>query len=92
MVCDNSYQPGMIEYTGCGLVEFDGGTDVADVTIRKAWMKTANQHGQMVDPLGPSIMDGSFRATSNASQVNAIMSEIKAAANFGTEARADVAN
>jgi hypothetical protein len=89
MVCDNSYQPGMIEYTGSGLVEFNAGTNTADVTVRKAWMKVADQHGQMVDPLGPSILNGSIRATSDPGQVNPIIAEIKAAVNVGTEARAN---
>jgi hypothetical protein len=92
MVCDNSYQPGMVEYSGSGLVEFDGSDTVADVTIRKAWMKVADHHGEMCDPLGPSILNGSFRATPNASQVSAIISEIRTAANPGPEARADASD
>jgi hypothetical protein len=79
MVCDDSYEPGVVEYRGSGLVEIDSSSDGATVTIRKAWMKVGRQSGHLVDPLGPSILDGTFRAVGDPAEVKAIIAEIKAA-------------
>jgi hypothetical protein len=89
LVCDNTYQPGVVVYRGSGLVEIDDSSDGAQVTIRKAWMKVGSQHGQLVDPLGPSIMAGSFYATRNAEEVKAILAEMKAAAGPGAPIQAN---
>jgi hypothetical protein len=70
---------GVVEYQGSGLVELDNSSDGAMVTIRKAWMKVGRQHGQLVDPIGPSILQGSFHAAENTPEVRAIIAEIKAA-------------
>lgn len=88
LVCDNAHRPGVMEYRGSGLVEVEDSSDGAQVTIRKAWMKAGCQHGQLVDPLGPSILHGSFRATNDADQVKAIIAEIKAAAGPNSPAQA----
>jgi len=79
LVCNDSYSPGVVEYRGSGLVEVDDSSDGATVTIRKAWMKVGRQHGQLVDPLGPSILEGSFHAIGDAGLVKSIIAEIKAA-------------
>jgi hypothetical protein len=86
-ICQNSNQPGIIEYTGSGLVQIDDNDTYATIRIRKAWMKQASQGGQLSDPLGPAILTGSFRATHDAGQVKSIIAEIKAAST-GTEAQA----
>jgi hypothetical protein len=70
---------GVVEYQGSGLVELDNSSDGALVTIRKAWMKVGRQHGQLVDPIGPSILQGSIHAVGNPAEVKAIIAEIKAA-------------
>ncbi|MGD0464370.1 MAG: hypothetical protein ABSB74_17950 [Tepidisphaeraceae bacterium] len=79
LVCNDSDAPGVVEYRGSGLVEVDDSSDGATVTIRKAWMKVGRQHGQLVDPLGPSILEGSFHALGDAGQVKSVIAEIKAA-------------
>jgi hypothetical protein len=79
LVCNDSREPGVVEYRGSGLVELDDSADGATVTIRKAWMKAGRQHGQLVDPLGPSILQGSFHAISDAASVKEIIGEIKSA-------------
>ncbi|HEX4054587.1 MAG TPA: hypothetical protein VHX86_10015 [Tepidisphaeraceae bacterium] len=88
LVCNNSDHPGVVEYRGSGLVEVEDSSDGALVTIRKAWMKAGCQHGQLVDPLGPSILHGSFRAQRDTGQVKAIIAEIKAAAAPNTPVQA----
>lgn len=70
---------GVVEYKGSGLVELDSSSAGATVTIRKAWMKVGRQHGQLLDPIGPSVLQGTFHAVADASAVNAIIAEIKTA-------------
>jgi hypothetical protein len=79
LVCNDSYSPGVVEYRGSGLVEIDDSSGGATVTIRKAWMKVGRQSGQLVDPLGPSILQGTFHAVGDAAQVKAVIAEIKSA-------------
>lgn len=79
LVCNDSREAGVVEYQGSGLVELNDSADGATVTIRKAWMKVGRQRGQLVDPLGPSILQGSFHAIGDAAEVKAIIAEIKAA-------------
>lgn len=86
---ENANQPGVLEYSGSGLVEVNDSTNAATITIRKAWMKEGCQHGQMVDPLGPSILDGSFRAAHDDSQVKDVIAQIKSAATNTAEAQAN---
>jgi uncharacterized protein YcfL len=84
----NCPQQGVVEYSGSGLVELDDVSDGATVTIRKAWMKEQCCHGMLVDPLGPSILQGTFHAVYDSGQVKQIMTEMKAASNISTEAQA----
>jgi hypothetical protein len=91
-ICDSANELGSIEYCGSGLVQVDGGRDGADVTVRKAWMKERCQHGQMNDPLGPSILTGSFHATRDDAQVKAVIGQIKTAGNSTDEAQATSVN
>ena len=86
-ICQNATQSGVIEYTGSGLVEIDDSSPTATIKIHKAWMKQACQRGELVDPLGPSILNGSFQATHDAAQVKSIIAQIKAA-NTTAEAQA----
>jgi hypothetical protein len=72
-------QPSMIEYTGSGLVVIDDTRNGADVSVRKAWMKPASQRGAMSDPLGPSMLDGSFHAINDPVQVRALLAQMKLA-------------
>lgn len=88
LVCDNSDQPGVIDYTGSGLVVLDNSRDGVTVTIKKAWMKAGCQHGQLVDPLGPSILAGTFHAVRDQSRVNEIIGEIKTDTAGALEAQA----
>jgi hypothetical protein len=87
-VSDNPGQPGVVEYTGSGLVEVDDAADGAVVRIRKAWMKQQCCHGMLVDPLGPSILQGTFHAVHDSQQVKEIMAQIKAVSVINTEAQA----
>ncbi|HEY1922420.1 MAG TPA: hypothetical protein VGG44_06615 [Tepidisphaeraceae bacterium] len=70
---------GVVEYQGSGLVELDSSSNGATVTIRKAWMKAGRQQGQLIDPMGPSVLQGTFHAASDTAAVKAIIAEIKAA-------------
>jgi hypothetical protein len=88
LICDEPDRSGTIDYQGLGLVDVNDSADGADVTIRKAWMKVGFQHGQLVDPLGPSILRGSFHAIRNPSQVKAILAQIKSAAKSGSPVQA----
>jgi hypothetical protein len=72
-------QPSLVEYAGCGLVIIDQTRNGADVSVRKAWMKPLTQRGGMSDPLGPSMLDGSFRAVNDSVQIKSLLAEIKQA-------------
>jgi len=87
-VCNNPSGPGVVEYSGPGLVEVKGVADGAEVRIRKAWMKKQCCHGMLVDPLGPSLLEGTFHATYDSQRVAAIIAQIKAASNINAEAQA----
>ena len=91
-ICDDIHRAGMVEYCGSGLVEIDDSSTGASVTIRKAWMREACRRGQMLDPLGPSILQGSFNALHDRAQVSAIMAQIKAAAGGNADAQVNVVN
>jgi hypothetical protein len=91
-ICDDTNRPGVVEYCGSGLVELDDSSSGASVTIRKAWMKEACRRGQMVDPLGPSILQGSFHAEHDPAQVRAVMAQIKAAAGPNDDAQVNAVN
>jgi hypothetical protein len=78
LVFDNPDQPGMVEYAGSGLVLVDDSHDGANVHIRKAWMKAICQRGDIVDPLGPSILEGYFHAANDPAQIQSLLAEIKA--------------
>ena len=87
-ICDNTNQAGVVEYSGSGLVQLIDSPSGAQITIRKAWMKIGCQRGAMVDPLGPSILDGTFRAVHDDAQVKLICAQIKSAATNTAEAQA----
>ncbi|MGD0389964.1 MAG: hypothetical protein ABSC42_13530 [Tepidisphaeraceae bacterium] len=91
-ICDDANRPGLVEYCGSGLVELDDSSTGASVRIRKAWMKEGCRRGEMVDPLGPSILQGSFHAEHDPAQVRAIMAQIKAAAGGNTDAQVNAVN
>jgi hypothetical protein len=78
-ICQGNDGSGVIEYTGSGLVEVDESSTGATVTIRKAWMKQACQSGKLVDPIGPSILEGQFSAVRDGNQVKTVIAQIKAA-------------
>jgi len=91
-ICDDANRPGVVEYCGSGLVELDDSSSGASVTIRKAWMKERCHRGKMVDPLGPSILQGSFHAQHDPAQVRTIMAQIKAAAAANAEGQVNTVN
>ena len=91
-ICDDANRAGVVEYCGSGLVELDDSSSGASVTIRKAWMKEGCRRGQMVDPLGPSILQGSFHAQHDPAQVRVIMAQIKAAARGNADAQVNAVN
>jgi hypothetical protein len=72
-------QPSLVVYTGCGLVMIDDTRNGAFVSVRKAWMKPATQRGGMSDPLGPSMLDGSFHALNDPAQVQSLLAQMKQA-------------
>jgi hypothetical protein len=88
-ICDNTNQAGVVEYCGSGLVEVNNSSNGATITIRKAWMKVGCQRGEMIDPLGPSILNGSFQAVRDDAQVKSIIAQIKSAATNTAEAQAN---
>jgi len=88
-VCENSNQPGVVEYCGSGLVQLSNDSSGSTINIRKAWMKERCERGQLVDPLGPSILYGTFRATHDDAEVKSVIAQIKAAGNNTDEAQAN---
>jgi hypothetical protein len=84
-ICQGNDGAGVIEYTGSGLVEVSETSTGATVTVRKAWMKEECESGELRDPIGPSILQGSFHATRDSDQVRKVIAQIKAA---GTTAEA----
>jgi hypothetical protein len=72
-------QPSLVEYAGCGLVDIDDTRHGAVITVRKAWMKPVSHCGVMADPLGPSMLDGDFRAVDDPAQVQALLAQMKLA-------------
>ena len=68
-----------LEYGGSGLVVLDSGHDSATATIRTAWMKTVAARGNMVDPLGPSMLSGQVKAVNDPARVEALLAELKSA-------------
>ena len=88
-ICDNPNQAGVVEYCGSGLVVIAESSSGAKITIRKAWMKERCERGQLIDPLGPSILSGSFKAAHDDSQVKSVIAQIKSAATNNAEAQAN---
>lgn len=72
-------QPSLCEYAGSGLVMIDNTRDGAIVNVHKAWMKPVTHCGEMADPLGPSMLDGSFHAVNDTMQVQSLLAEMKQA-------------
>jgi hypothetical protein len=70
-------QPSLMEYAGSGLVVIDNSRNGAVVNVHKAWMKPVSHRGGMSDPLGPSMLDGSFTAVNDPQQVKAILAQMK---------------
>jgi hypothetical protein len=85
---DSADQGGMLEYTGSGLVLTDDASDGATVKVVKAWMKNATQTGGMTDPLGPSMMTGKIRATTDQQHLTAVLAQIQQIAANGYQASA----
>jgi hypothetical protein len=52
-------------------------------------MKERCERGQLIDPLGPSILSGSFKAAHDDSQVKSVIAQIKSAATNNAEAQAN---
>ncbi len=70
----------VLVYSGSGLVMVSDSVGSADVTIRRAWMKPTYRHGNMADPMGPSMLDGTAYAQRDPEQVLAVMTQIRAIA------------
>jgi hypothetical protein len=87
-ISDNPTRPGVVVYSGPGLVEVDGISGGATVRVRKAWMNKQCCHGMLCDPLGPSLLEGDFHAVYDSGQVRSIMAQIKAASSINAEAQA----
>jgi hypothetical protein len=88
-MCDHMGQAGVVEYCGSGLVQVSQDANGAKVRIRKAWMKVGCQKGELMDPLGPSILSGSFEAQWDDGEVKAVIAQIKSAATNNAEAQAN---
>jgi hypothetical protein len=85
---DGSGTMGALQYCGSGLVLISDSGDSATVTIRQAWMKLASHRGDMVDPIGPSMLNGSFRALNDPERVKSLLAEIKLATQPALDAQA----
>ena len=84
---DASDHPGMIEYSGSGVVFIDTHSHAATLDIAKAWMKVVAQQGEMLDPLGPSTLSGSMYALDDPEQAADLLSEIKALSTANQDAK-----
>jgi hypothetical protein len=76
---DGADHGGMLEYAGSGVVLMDRGHNGTNLTIRKAWMKAISQRGNMLDPLGPSLLIGSIYAVDDDQKVQSLLAELKSA-------------
>jgi hypothetical protein len=87
---DGCNEGSKLEYDGSGLVEIDDAGDSSTVTIVSAWMKAQSQCGDMVDPLGPSTLNGKIEAINDSDRANALLVEMKSATRI-TQAQANPA-
>jgi hypothetical protein len=82
---DGTGDANSLEYGGSGLVLISDSGNWATVTIRRAWMKPIAQRGNMIDPIGPSMLQGKIHAVNDPQHVKALLAQIKLAANPGQQ-------
>ncbi len=76
---DGPNEGSLLEYDGSGLVMLDDMGDTTNVTICSAWMKAQTQRGDMVDPLGPSDLNGKVQAINDPTRADQLIAEMKTA-------------
>jgi hypothetical protein len=76
---DGPNQGSLLEYDGSGLVMVDDYGDTATIHIHGAWMKPRVQRGDMIDPLGPSNLEGKVDAIFDSGRVDQLFAEMKSA-------------
>jgi hypothetical protein len=69
-------QKNFLEYSGGGLVLVSDDGKTAWVTIRGAFLKAVARRGEMVDPLGPSSVSGTFTARVDRRSVQDVLKEV----------------
>jgi hypothetical protein len=66
-----------LHYRGAGFVTVDESHDRAGFAIRSARVELSDSSGRMQDPLGESVLTGSFVATRNAGLVGSTLASIR---------------
>ena len=77
---DGSDHMGVLEYAGPGVVMLDHNSSGATVEVRTAWMKAVTQRGNMLDAIGPSVLQGTTHAVYDPDKVKSLLEEMKSAA------------
>lgn len=68
----------MLRYTGAGLVTANPSAgDKTYVSIRNASLRLAARRGDLVDPVGPSTLTGSFHAQVDSGQVERALADLE---------------
>jgi hypothetical protein len=77
-VFDGSNPAGLVAYSGAGFVDVRTSGGVATLDIRNATLKPVTREGGMVDPLGPTRLEGTVVArTGRTEQVRQILAQTR---------------
>lgn len=75
-----STNPGdVLEYDGTAFVSLDLNSEGADLTVSNARLKPVACRGDLCDPVGPSTLSGTIRATNSAPRVRQALSIVRTA-------------
>lgn len=77
IIGEKSPKSDILVYSGSGLVSVSESGQTATADVQTAWMTAAAQPGRMVDPLGPSKLNGKITAIRDQAQAKSLLDQIK---------------
>ena len=66
----------VLEYSGSGFVAIDEDGAITSVSIKNAMLHPSNNHGHLLDPVGPSSLEGTIAAKSDESAVRQVLDDL----------------
>lgn len=87
-------RPGdVVEYTGAGFVTVTPAAvgDGVEVRVRNASLRPVATRGNLTDPLGPTTVQGTFQARTDAPRVTELLAQVAPANGAGSPARSAAA-